>query len=51
MDYIWVALAGLISGFIAVKIMQGEKPGLIWGLFAFGIVGSLYANLFSECCI
>ena len=40
MDYIWTALAGLIAGFIAGKIMPGEEPGGIWGLFAFGIVGS-----------
>lgn len=40
MELIYTAIAGLISGFIAGKIMPGEEPGGILGLIGFGVVGA-----------
>ena len=40
MELLTTAIAGLVAGFIAGKIMPGDEPGGIWGLLGFGVIGS-----------
>lgn len=45
MGLLWNAIAGIVAGFIAGKIMPGEEPGGIWGLLGFGLVGGILGKL------
>lgn len=44
MGLLYTIIAGLISGFIAGKIMPGDEPGGIWGLLGFGVAGAFVGN-------
>jgi uncharacterized membrane protein YeaQ/YmgE (transglycosylase-associated protein family) len=41
LDYIWLALAGLVVGFIARLLLPGRDPIGILGTLVLGVIGAL----------